>query len=79
MTEAIKHHRETDLRGMCCAQPIVRLASEFKAMRSGEVLLAVSDKSSMLKDIPAFCKQTGHSLLAQENGQDVYRFWIQKA
>ena len=79
MTEAIKHDHETDLRGMCCAQPIIRLASEFKAMRSGEVLLVLANKSSMLKDVPAFCNQTGHPLLAQENGQDVYRFWIQKA
>lgn len=79
MTEDIKHHRETDLRGMCCAQPILRLASEFKTMQSGEVLLAVSDKSSMLKDIPAFCKQTGYPLLHHQNGQEVYRFWIRKA
>lgn len=79
MTKNIKHHRETDLRGMCCAQPILRLVSEFKTMQSGDVLLAVADKASLLKDIPAFCTQTGHPLLNHESGQDVYRFWIRKA
>jgi tRNA 2-thiouridine synthesizing protein A len=79
VSEMIKHHRETDLCGLCCAQPILRLASEIKTMQSGEVLLAVSDKSSMLKDIPAFCNQTGHPLLACDDGPSVYRFWIRKA
>ena len=78
MPETIEHQRETDIRGLCCAQPIIRLASELKTMQSGEVLLAISDKSSMLKDIPAFCEQTGHPLLGHEDGQGIYRFWIQK-
>ena len=79
MSHAIEHQRETDIRGLCCAQPIIRLARELKTMQSGEVLLAISDKSSMLKDIPAFCDQTGQPLLGHEDGQGVYRFWIQKA
>jgi TusA-related sulfurtransferase len=70
--------KSVDIRGLCCAQPIIALTKELKSMQTGEVLLATSDKSSMANDIPAFCRQTGHLLVSQEESGGIYRFWISK-
>jgi len=70
--------KTVDLKGLCCAQPIIQLAKEMKTMRVGEVVLAYADKDSMRKDIPSFCKQTGHTLLSHEQDGDLLQFWIRK-
>ena len=67
-----------DIKGLCCAQPIIQLAKEMKVMQAGEVVLVEADKDSMRKDIPSFCKQTGHTLLHHEEHKDLLRFWIKK-
>lgn len=67
-----------DIKGLCCSAPVLRLTKEFKAFASGEVALVISDKSSMLKDIPAYCNMTRHELLKQEENAGVYNFWIKK-
>ncbi len=71
-------HKLVDLKGLCCAQPIIQLAKELKAMQIGEILLAEADKDSMRQDIPAFCKQTGHTLLQHDQHHELLRFWIRK-
>jgi tRNA 2-thiouridine synthesizing protein A len=73
------HDQEVDIRGMCCAQPIIRLAARIKPLQPGAVTLALADKESMRKDIPAFCKQTGHQLLATRERDGQLLFWIRKS
>lgn len=67
-----------DVRGMCCAEPIIRISKALKGIAPGEVLLVTADKSSMLKDVPAFCKQTANALIQQQESQGQYQFWIMK-
>lgn len=73
------HDQLVDIRGMCCAQPIIRLAAEIKPLQAGAVTLAVADKESMRKDIPAFCNQTGHQLIEMRERDGQLLFWIQKS
>ena len=68
-----------DICGLCCAEPIIRIAKRMSALASDDVLLVVSDKSSMDNDIPAYCRQTGNFLLAREAQQGQLRFWIRKS
>ena len=70
--------KSIDLRGLCCAQPIILLSKELKSLQSGAVLLAIADKSSMAMDIPAFCSQTHNQLIHQEEKNGLFRFWIKK-
>lgn len=74
----MKHDRLVDIRGLCCHTPIIRLAAELKSMQAGAVLLAESDKISMRSDIPAFCKQSGNTLLHHEESGGLLRFWMMK-
>ncbi len=74
----MEHDHTIDISGLCCAQPIIRITQELKQMATGNVLLVKSDKVSISKDIPAYCKQTGNNLIHQEEHQGEFRFWIQK-
>ncbi|MHB9119696.1 MAG: sulfurtransferase TusA family protein [Burkholderiales bacterium] len=74
----MEHDHAIDISGLCCAQPIIRITQELKQLATGNVLLVKSDKVSIGKDIPAYCKQTGNNLVHQEEHQGVFRFWIQK-
>jgi tRNA 2-thiouridine synthesizing protein A len=67
-----------DVCGLCCAEPIVRITKTFKGLDAGAVLMVTTDKASMLKDVPAYCKQTGHELIHQQASQGKLRFWMRK-
>lgn len=72
------HDHYLDIRGLCCAQPVILLAREMRACKVGDVILAVSDNMSMLHDIPAFCKETKNTFLSHEEKESLYYFWIRK-
>ncbi|MFK5892923.1 MAG: sulfurtransferase TusA family protein [Pseudomonadota bacterium] len=66
-----------DIKGMCCSAPVIYLTNQFKSMSSGTIVLAESDKISMLSDIPAYCKSTKNALIKQEEKDGRYYFWIE--
>lgn len=74
----MKYDRVVDIKGLCCSAPVLRLTKEFKQFTAGEVALVISDKSSMVSDIPAYCGATKHELLKQEEKDGLFHFWIMK-
>lgn len=74
----MQHEHLVDIKGMCCSAPVIRLAKEFAQFQRGDVVLVISDKSSMLNDIPAWCNMTGNALLKTENSGELFNFWIGK-
>ena len=66
--------RELDTTGLNCPLPILKTRKELKSMNTGDVLKMTSSDVGSLKDIEAFCNQTGHGLLstAQEGNSYVY-------
>jgi len=76
--DSMRHDHCVDIKGLCCSAPVLRLTKEFKQFASGEVALVVSDKSSMLSDIPAYCVATKHEILKQEEKDGLFHFWIRK-
>lgn len=79
MESGAEHDHFVDIRGMCCSAPVIRLTKEIKPLAQGAVVLVVSDKISMLNDIPAYCQQTCHELLRHEERDCLFHFWIRKA
>ena len=67
-----------DIKGLCCSAPVIRLSQTFRTFADGEIVLVVSDKISMIQDIPAYCNMTPHSLLQQQERDGRYYFWIRK-
>lgn len=67
-----------DIKGLCCAAPVLKLTSKFRNYAVGETVLVVADKRSMLNDIPAYCSMKGYPLLKEETTEALFYFWIQK-
>jgi len=72
----MEHDHFVDIKGMCCSAPVIYLTKKFKNMNSGDIVLAESNKTSMLSDIPAYCLSTKNTLIKQEEKNDLFYFWI---
>ncbi|VAX10284.1 Rhodanese-like domain protein [hydrothermal vent metagenome] len=68
------HHAELDARGMNCPLPILKAKKSLNALAEGEVLQIRATDPGSVKDLEAFCKQTGNELLSssQVNGEFVF-------
>lgn len=74
-TQATQH---LDARGLNCPLPILRTKKALTALGSGDTLAITSTDPGSVKDIQAFCKQTGHELLATHSNQGEFEFVIRK-
>lgn len=68
-----------DARGMNCPLPILRTKKALSAMEAGETLAITATDPGSLKDMQAFCKQTGHELVSSSTNQGAFEFLIRKA
>lgn len=68
-----------DARGLNCPLPILRTKKALTAMGSGETLAVLSTDPGSVKDMQAFCKQTGHELIATNSNQGEFEFFIRKS
>ena len=70
---------EVDARGLICPLPILRAKKGINTLNSGQVLKIIATDPGSLKDLEAFCKQTGNELVSsgEENGK--FAFLIKKA
>ena len=69
---------ELDASGLNCPLPILKTRQKIKSMATGSVLKVISTDVGSLKDIEAFCRQTGHELLGSEETAGAYLFHIRK-
>ncbi len=68
-----------DARGLNCPLPILRTKKTLNTLQSGEVLKVVSTDPGSLKDMVAFCAQTGNTLLSSQQAGSDFEFVIRKA
>jgi len=67
-----------DTRGMNCPLPILRTKKALSAMSAGETLAVTATDPGSLKDMQAFCKQTGHELISSSTHQGEFEFLIRR-
>jgi tRNA 2-thiouridine synthesizing protein A len=77
-TDTLAADHELDARGMNCPLPILKTRQVIKAMQPGEVLRMVSTDTGSVNDIAAFCRQTGHQLVASNEQDREFIFFIRK-
>ncbi|MCC6006612.1 MAG: sulfurtransferase TusA family protein [Rhodobacteraceae bacterium] len=63
--------RTLDARGMLCPLPVLRAARALRGMRAGDLLCLLSDDPAAVVDVPHFCTQSGHEIVAQEPAEAV--------
>jgi TusA-related sulfurtransferase len=68
-----------DAMGLYCPMPIVLTAKKMKELQIGQVLEVLNDDEGIVKDMPAWCKNTGNEFLnlVEENG--AYRVFVKKS
>jgi tRNA 2-thiouridine synthesizing protein A len=72
-------HQVLDVRGLNCPQPILRTQKTLSTLPSGHTLKVVATDPGSLKDMAAFCSQTGHTLLSSQQAGNDYEFILRKA
>ncbi len=69
---------ELDARGLNCPLPILRAKKSITGLNAGQVLRVVATDPGSVKDMEAFCKQTGHELVSTGQEQGEFVFLIKK-
>lgn len=68
-----------DTRGMNCPLPILKTKKALADLAAGQTLAVTATDPGSLKDMQAFCKQTGNELIASNANQGEFEFLIRKA
>ncbi|MEX2519102.1 MAG: sulfurtransferase TusA family protein [Paracoccaceae bacterium] len=65
-----------DARGLLCPLPVLKARKRLVPLAAGEVLEMLADDPAAIVDVPHFCAEQGHALIAQEpavGGATLYR------
>lgn len=66
-----------DASGLNCPLPILKTKKALSTMSVGQVLEVISTDAGSVKDIEAFCSQTGNKLLSNSEESGKYVFTIE--
>lgn len=69
---------EIDALGLLCPLPVLKARKRLKAMESGQVLRLLADDPAAVVDVPHFCAEGGHTLVASENSGAKRAYFIRK-
>jgi len=73
MTEAV-----LDVKGMSCPLPVLRANRMLRGMRPNERLRVLATDRASVADFQAYCRETGHALLAWSDEGGVFSFLIRR-
>lgn len=67
-----------DLRGLKCPLPVLKTRRRMADLTPGDELIVETSDPLAGIDIPHFCQEDGHELVAQERLEAGHRFRIRK-
>ena len=67
-----------DVKGMTCPLPVLRANKVLRGMEPGERLRVLATDRAAVADMQAYCRESGHSLLAFSEEAGVFNFVIRK-
>jgi tRNA 2-thiouridine synthesizing protein A len=74
-----QHHRYLDLRGLACPLPVLKTRKALLQMASGRRLLVEATDPLAAIDIPHLVSEVGHSVIAMQADDGVFRCLIEHA
>jgi TusA-related sulfurtransferase len=77
MNRLIEESTVLDIRGLCWGPPVLAIVGKLKSMKEQELVVVISDKVSMLSDIPAICRLAQCALLKTFRMDGLLLFIIQ--
>ncbi|MCP5073078.1 MAG: sulfurtransferase TusA [Rhodobacteraceae bacterium] len=57
---------DLDATGLLCPLPVLKARKRLQALDSGQVLRVLADDPAAVVDVPHFCAEQGHTLVAQD-------------
>ncbi|AGT07462.1 sulfurtransferase TusA family protein [Paracoccus aminophilus] len=66
---------DIDARGLLCPLPVLKLRKRLLALPQGALVRLIATDPAAVIDVPHFCREAGHSLIATEpqgNGATAY-------
>jgi len=70
--------KELDAKGLSCPLPILKTKKALNDLASGQVLKIVSTDPGSVKDMQAFAKQTGNTLVSSTEENNAFVFFMRK-
>lgn len=67
-----------DLKGLLCPLPVLKARKRLEGMASGEILTVLATDPMAAIDVPHFCHEQGHQLLAHSQEGEVLAFTIKR-
>ncbi|WP_298816647.1 sulfurtransferase TusA family protein [uncultured Roseibium sp.] len=67
-----------DLKGLKCPLPVLKTRKALTRLNSGDQLTVLTTDPMAEIDIPHFCRENGHELLAAEKLEEGHRFQLAK-
>ena len=67
---------DLDARGLLCPLPVLKARKRLAALPAGAVLAMLADDPAAVIDVPHFCAEQGHALLASHAAEDGARLYL---
>ena len=67
-----------DCVGLACPMPIFKTSTKIKELQPGQLLKVQSDDDGIEKDMPAWCKMTGHEYIGLIKQDGEYHVFVRK-
>lgn len=68
-----------DARNLNCPLPILRTKKALKDLSAGDTLEILATDPGSVKDLQAFCMQTGNELISSDENGGEFQFVIRKS
>lgn len=69
---------ELDARGLLCPLPVLKARKRLAGLAPGAVLRVLADDPAAVVDIPHFCAEQGHALIARDEAAGAQSYLIRK-
>ena len=67
-----------DVKGMTCPLPVLRTNKVLRGLEPGARLRVLATDRAAVADMQAYCRESGHALLAMSEEAGVFNFVIRK-
>lgn len=78
MNTEVQTMKTLDARNLNCPLPILRTKKALNSMEAGELLSIQATDPGSVKDLSAFCQQTGNELVSTESVEGSFSFVVRK-
>lgn len=77
-SDTIEFQLEVDASGLKCPLPILRAKKALAQIESGQTLKVITTDTHAITDFQAFARQTGNTLIKQEENDGVAVHFLQR-